>query len=716
MSKTDRQVSAEQEEASQLWRERRYQELIALLGSCAESGAGWAYGQLGVCFQLGLGVERDAEVSKNYLEIAARTGDEPAPLPFAKMIFSQSRDPDSCARVRELLEEPVAAGDPASARLMADTYLVADSNRSNSDLQMAERYLTIAAEAADPESMHALGYLYEMSGPLQDLERAYLLYEEAADLGNPESAYNLALRYEQDRGDEDRQKAARHYYEIAVAGGVALAEHNLAAMYYDGRGGPVDYERSYQMYLAAARQGSYLSAFNISLLIRDGLVAVDEDPEALRLSWMLIALAQARALDAADPRFVTEVEDSHAAATESAKSAARKLLESEQELCEAWSSGALSELLRLDGEGGSETDDLRRPVSSTYSAQMRVRTDLNMLPEPTNRFLGRLDELELTDSQKHGLFVLAGLIAGVPREEEEITERQGFLQEVIPTDTETHIDRVVGDFYQGYERVLEEWLARSGYQVQFRDIVLEDLTDPMHVLKPNIHDVIDTTTAEINDLASAANLWDGFLEALGAPTSGANRTIKESFLCGVFQMLLIRQSDVSASQQLGAYLEARPPLVLGQCLKSINYNRLSFFNSAELEQIALVGLMSADQDYSQQFWGFQSWLLFEDGDRIAAPVSWDPERWHQWVMDQCTELSTQYKGALLPFSRSGHQLEGVPQWPGEISRFEVCDQYIGSVWGYSGNSIVKLRDILEYKALVAHVVYSSLTRSLETVQ
>ena len=47
-------------------------------------------------------------------KLAGRTGDEPASFPFAKMIFLQSRPPEPCARVRELLEEPAGAGYPAA--------------------------------------------------------------------------------------------------------------------------------------------------------------------------------------------------------------------------------------------------------------------------------------------------------------------------------------------------------------------------------------------------------------------------------------------------------------------------------------------------------------------------------------------------------------------------------------------------------------------------
>ena len=704
------------EEASRLWGEQRYEELIAFLGPYAETGAGWAYSQLGVCFQLGLGVERDVSISRHYLELAGRTGDEPAPLPFAKMIFLHSRDRESCARVRELLEVQANEGDPAAARLLAETYLVGESSPSDGDLQMAERYLRISAGAADPEAMHRLGYLYEMPGRLQDADQARFWYVKAVDLGNPESAHNLARRYESDRDSDDSQRAARHYYEIAAAAGVPLAQHNLAAMYYDGRGGSVDYDRSYQMYLAATQQGSYLSAFNIALLIRDGLVAVEGDQQAQQLVWMLVALAQARANDVADPTLASRVEDAYTALTDAARSAARQLLQDPLEIPQSWSAGAIEELDKLDGVSGGDGAAPQRSVDSSYAEQMRVRTDLKTLPEETNRFLDRLDDLDFTVAQKHGLFVLVGLIAGVARPKEEIVERQRHLQEVIPTDTEVHIDKVVGDFYPGYETVLEEWIARTGNQIQFRDIVVDGLADPLHALKPKIHNVIDTTSTEISGLASAASLFDGFLQALGEPTCNASRTFKESFLCGVFQMQLLAQSDVSASQQLGVSLEGYPPLVLGQCLRSINGNNLAYLNSAEPEQIALLPLMSRDNDYAQLFWGFQSSLLFEDGQRLDLAGMWDVEQWHSWVVDQSTLFAAKYKDRLLPFSRSGHQLEGLPSWAGEISKFDVCDQYIEAVWGYSGKSITKRRDVLEYKALVAHTVYSSLTASLERMQ
>jgi hypothetical protein len=60
-------------------------------------------------------------------------------------------------------------------------------------------------------------------------------------------------------------------------------------------------------------------------------------------------------------------------------------------------------------------------------------------------------------------------------------------------------------------------------------------------------------------------------------------------------------------------------------------------------------------------------------------------------------------------------LLNIPQWRSEIEKFEICDAYIDEIWGYSASSITGDIETLEYKALLVHLVYSSLTSSREVI-
>ena len=72
-----------------------------------------------------------------------------------------------------------------------------------------------------------------------------------------------------------------------------------------------------------------------------------------------------------------------------------------------------------------------------------------------------------------------------------------------------------------------------------------------------------------------------------------------------------------------------------------------------------------------------------------------------------------YLDGLLPLSDSNVVLQDLPEWGSEISDFRAVDDYINKVWGYSGFDVLSVIQGREYRALLTHVIYSSLTQSKE---
>lgn len=134
----------------------------------------------------------------------------------------------------------------------------------------------------------------------------------------------------------------------------------------------------------------------------------------------------------------------------------------------------------------------------------------------------------------------------------------------------------------------------------------------------------------------------------------------------------------------------------------------------EAGQLALLSLMhEMDQDYAHQMWGFQSSLFFRQGKPLAGVDGLNEEQWHDWVLKNAVVFSEAYPQELLPLSRSNITLSDIPIWDNSVKSFEVCDQYIDGVWGYSAHKLENIFQSMEYKALMVHVVYSSLTSSRE---
>jgi hypothetical protein len=209
-------------------------------------------------------------------------------------------------------------------------------------------------------------------------------------------------------------------------------------------------------------------------------------------------------------------------------------------------------------------------------------------------------------------------------------------------------------------------------------------------------------------------LFDKFLEVLGQPTASRNRSLLDSFRCGVFQIELHAQIDMQGSRQIIEAIQKTLPLLVGGLFRALSGNNIDYFIGLESGQITLLEIMRAmSPAYAQQMWGFQSSLFFHQGKPLSGVNEADPQQWHRWVLDRANAFSQAYPRLLTPFSESDATLSDLPIWGAGICEFEQCDRYIDEVWGFNANNLRAQTELLEYKALIVHIIYASLTSSRE---
>jgi len=103
-----------------------------------------------------------------------------------------------------------------------------------------------------------------------------------------------------------------------------------------------------------------------------------------------------------------------------------------------------------------------------------LESDFLGLPVATQEFAKRICKFGFSRIQVHGLFVLLGLYAGTPRTQDEMLGVTNNIQSVVPTDIETNIDEQVGEFYDGYEAIINEFYMRIGVNLSFREIQVSE--------------------------------------------------------------------------------------------------------------------------------------------------------------------------------------------------------------------------------------------------
>jgi hypothetical protein len=345
-----------------------------------------------------------------------------------------------------------------------------------------------------------------------------------------------------------------------------------------------------------------------------------------------------------------------------------------------------------------------------------LESDYSGLPSHTRKFVERIHRDGLDRVRIHGLFVLLGLCAGAPDTQSRIDKLFQTLSLVVPVDRTRNIDEVVGHVYDGYDRELSEFCYRSGAVFEFREIKVPKVDESFYIVNLRDHGLFEVDVVSIERLADASRLYDAFILAIGHSTANRQASLIEAFGCGIFQILLHARSDISGSMQIAELIKSYLPLVYSWCFNTLQGNSIEYFLGLERGQVPLLSLMQPmATDYAKQMWGFQSSLFYRDQEPIDGVDVLTVRDWHAWVLQNAKQFDTDYPTELIPFSKSNIALLNIPQWRSEVEKFEICDAYIDEIWGYSASSITGDIETLEYKALLVHLVYSSLTSTKEVI-
>ena len=344
------------------------------------------------------------------------------------------------------------------------------------------------------------------------------------------------------------------------------------------------------------------------------------------------------------------------------------------------------------------------------------QSDFKNLPVETQLYAQRLVDLGFDRTRVFGLFVMLGIYVGGPNTQEKIDALFSDLQLVLPIDRTKNIDEVIGHLYDGYDQLLNEFCFRSGIEFNFREVKVPKVEKSFYIVYLKDEGLLDKSIKSVQKLAEATRLFDSFIFALGQSSVKRGATLLEAFLCGIFQIQLHAQIDTKGSMQIAEVIKGLMPPFISRCFNSLISGKVDYFVGLESGQIALLDLMQPmEQKYAQQMWGFQSSLFYSKGNVIEGIDSLDPRQWFDWVLKKAKEFNIAYPSNLLPFSKSNITLSELPSWDKDIYDFEICDAYIESVWGYGAISLSTKTEAYEYKALMVHLVYSSLTSSrLET--
>jgi TPR repeat protein len=271
-----------------------------------EKGSAVAQFNLGLCYDRGLGVERDvakaldyykkaadqdleqgqinasallielgmSSQAEDYLRIAAAKNNAYAMREYARMLLygrQAIRDP---AGARELLDGANEAGDTESLLLLADYHSGNIDGVPPNGNQMFD-YLWKAAARNIPEAMSKVGFCYEEGiGVKRDTATAVKWYRKASEAGHPQAMINLAHCCNMGKGTEhDPEKAVSWFYKAAQSKhpeAKVVGTFNLGVAFATGSGVEKNESKAFKLFEMAAKAGYAQAQYNAGVFCEEG--------------------------------------------------------------------------------------------------------------------------------------------------------------------------------------------------------------------------------------------------------------------------------------------------------------------------------------------------------------------------------------------------------------------------------------------------------------
>ena len=257
-------VAGTYEEGKQAYLNKDYSRALEILQPLAENGNSQAQITMGLMYDYGHGVPRDAAESVRWHRLAAEQG--------ASMVQHD----------------------------LGVKYFQGQGVDQN--YQEAAKWWQMSASAGIADSQFNLGLMYYRGiGLDKDFVKARNLFEAAAKQGHGGAQYSLAVMYAFGQGTKKDYKTALFWFQKSADQDVAQAQFNMGVFYENGYGLEKNPEKAIEWYALAANQGLQEAIEKLRTFKVDN-AAVSQSSEAVSATTPSLSVPIASATQSLDLR------------------------------------------------------------------------------------------------------------------------------------------------------------------------------------------------------------------------------------------------------------------------------------------------------------------------------------------------------------------------------------------------------------------------------
>ena len=267
-------------------------EAVKWFTKAAEQNLALAQNNLGICYEYGEGVAKDAVEAVKWFRKAAEQNDANAQYSLGYMYALGRGVPQDYAEAVKWCRKAADQGDAQAQCNLGVCY--ADGQGVAKDEEEAIKWYRKAAEQNLALAQYNLGVCYANGlGVAKDAVEAVKWFRKAAEQNDANAQYNLGVCYAEGRGVAKDAVEAVKWYRKAAEQNDAFGQCGLGVCYAEGRGVAKDEVEAIKWYRKAAEQNYANAQYNLGVCYDNGLGVTKDEVEAVK--WYRKAANQGNA-------------------------------------------------------------------------------------------------------------------------------------------------------------------------------------------------------------------------------------------------------------------------------------------------------------------------------------------------------------------------------------------------------------------------------------
>jgi TPR repeat protein len=249
------------------------------LRKAADAGDAQAMGDVGRCYAVGCGVEKNADEAIRWFERAIEAGAPHGEFSLGEMYEEGWSVPVDMAEAARWYRKSAGKDHHPAHYKLGRAYEFGAGVRK--DLAEAVRWYAQGAEGGNADAEAALAMLYGTGqGVARNYERMLELNRRAAKKGSLRAIHNIGAAYRRGWGVRQDVPEAVRWFRKAAEAGFPASQHNMGLAYSDGWHDEVDLDQAFGWFEKAAQAGIPGSQYEVGRFWESGQVLPRNDQTA----------------------------------------------------------------------------------------------------------------------------------------------------------------------------------------------------------------------------------------------------------------------------------------------------------------------------------------------------------------------------------------------------------------------------------------------------